>query len=53
LKNKRSRDAVIMRDQMIGYVDAIIERQDKGDCLKMTESMQIEVASRKTMKDLI
>jgi hypothetical protein len=42
-----------MRDQMIGYVDAVIERQDKADCLKMTETMQVEVASRNTMKDLL
>jgi hypothetical protein len=38
---------------MIGYADALIERQDKYDVLKATESFQFETKSRKVMKDLV
>lgn len=37
---------------MIGYVNAIIERMDRGDVLKKIESFHIETASRKTFRQL-
>ena len=37
---------------MIGYVNAIIERMDKGDAIKKIETFQIETASRKTFRQL-
>ena len=36
----------------MGYVNAIIERMDKGDVLKKMETFQIETASRKTFRQL-
>ena len=47
-----SHDAKILREELIGYVDAILERQDRADILKKVESFQIETASRRTMKEL-
>jgi len=38
---------------MVGYADAIIERQDRYDVLKKIESFQIETASRRALKDLV
>jgi len=38
---------------MLGYTDAIIERQDKYDVLKATESFQLESRSRKVLRDLV
>ena len=38
---------------MIGYTDAILERQDRYDILKTMESFQIETNTRKVMKELV
>lgn len=38
---------------MVGYADALIERQDRYDILKKIESFQIETASRRALKDLV
>lgn len=37
---------------MIGYASAIIERQDKANAVKKMETLQIEVAARKTLREL-
>ena len=37
---------------MIGYVNAVIERMDRGDILKKVETFQIETASRKAAREL-
>ena len=37
-KHVLSRDAKILREEMIGYVDAILERQDKADIIKKIET---------------
>ena len=36
----------------MGYVNAIIERMDKGDHLRTFETFQVETASRKTFRQL-
>lgn len=38
---------------MLGYVDSIVERQDKYDILKKVESFEVEVAARKAMRELV
>jgi hypothetical protein len=38
---------------MLGYVDAIIKRQDKYDVLKKVETFQVETASRHSLKELV
>ena len=38
---------------MLGYVDAIVQRQDKGNMLKKMESFQIEAAARGAFSDLV
>jgi len=38
---------------MLGYVDALIKRQDKYDVLKKVETFQVETASRHSMKELV
>lgn len=37
---------------MIGYIDAILERQDRADILKKMETFQIEGVSRKVYREL-
>lgn len=37
---------------MIGYIDAILERQDRADVLKKMESFQMEGVSRKVFREL-
>lgn len=37
---------------MIGYIDAILERQDRADVLKKMESFQLEGVSRKVFREL-
>lgn len=37
---------------MIGYVDAILERQDRADVLKKMETFQMEGVSRKIFREL-
>ena len=38
---------------MLGYVEGIVERQDKYDILKKVESFEVEVASRKALRELV
>lgn len=38
---------------MIGYMDAILQRQDKGDMLLKMESFQIEQASRRSLSEIM
>ena len=38
---------------MVGYVDAIIARQDANCELKGMETFHVETASRRTMKELV
>ena len=38
---------------MMGYVDAIISRQDANHEIKNMESFHVETASRRTMKELV
>ena len=38
---------------MLGYVEGIVERQDKYDILKKVESFEVEVAARKAMRELV
>jgi hypothetical protein len=52
-RQKVSRESEIIREQMIGYTDAIIERQDRYDILKTMESFDIETKTRKVMKELV
>ena len=52
-KHELSEDAVKAREQMIGYVDAIIVRQDRCDVFQKFESMQVESSSRRVLKDLV
>ena len=47
-----SKQADVLKEELIGYVNAIIERMDKGDALKTMETFQIETASRKTFRQL-
>ena len=49
-KHVLSRNADVLKEELIGYVNAIIERMDKADALKKFESFQIETASRKTFR---
>ena len=42
----------MLREELIGYANAIIERMDRSDILKKVESFQIETASRKTFREL-
>jgi len=37
---------------MIGYAEAVIERQDRYDVLKKTESFEIETSARTVLKEL-
>ena len=47
-----SHNADVLKEEMIGYVNAIIERMDRADALKKFETFQIETASRKTFREL-
>ena len=47
-----STNAAILREEMIGYIDAILERQDRADVLKKMESFQMEGVSRKVFREL-
>ena len=47
-----SHNAEILKEELMGYVNAIIERMDRADVLKKVESFQIETASRKTFRQL-
>ena len=38
---------------MIGYVSAIIKRQDRFDMCKGIETLEVESASRRVLKDLV
>jgi hypothetical protein len=55
---KQKRDAhlslevKVMKDTLLGYVDEVIERQNKVGPVQKIESFQIETASRRVMKDL-
>ena len=51
-KHVLSNNAEILKEEMIGYVNAIIERMDKANALKKFESFQIETASRKAFGSL-
>ena len=42
----------MLKEELIGYVNAIIERMDRADALKKFETFQIETASRKTFRQL-
>ena len=42
----------MLKEELFGYVNAIIERMDRSDALKKFESFQIETASRKTFRQL-
>lgn len=42
----------MLKEELMGYVNAIIERMDKSHALKKFESFQIETASRKTFRQL-
>lgn len=42
----------MLKEELFGYVNAIIERMDRADILKKVESFQIETASRKTFRQL-
>ena len=42
----------MLKEELIGYANAIIERMDRADILKKVESFQIETASRKTFRQL-
>ena len=48
-KDKITRQANKIREQMIGYTDAIIERQDRYDILKRVESFDVETKTRRVM----
>ena len=51
-KHVLSEDAVVLREEMIGYVNAVLERMDKGNALRKFESFQVETASRKAFRTL-
>ena len=51
-KHVLSNNAEVLREELIGYANAIIERMDKANALKKIESFQIETASRKTFRQL-
>ena len=38
---------------MLGYIDAILQRQDKGDVNLKMESFQIEIASRRSLQEIL
>jgi hypothetical protein len=38
---------------MIGYIEAILQRQDKGDMLLKMETFQIEQASRRSLSEIM
>ena len=47
-----SNDAEVLKEEMIGYVNAVIERMDRGDILKQVETFLIETASSKTFREI-
>jgi len=49
-KHVLSHNAEVLKEEMMGYVNAIIERMDRGDVLKKIESFHVETASRKTFR---
>ena len=51
-KHVLSHNAEVLKEELLGYVNAIIERMDRSDALKKFESFQIETASRKTFRQL-
>jgi hypothetical protein len=53
-KNKKmSKEARLIKEQMIGFADAIISRQDRTDILKKTESMEMERSARKVLTEVL
>lgn len=47
-----SYNATVIREEMLGYVDAILERQDQADAVKRMENFHIENVSRKVYREL-
>lgn len=48
-----SYEADVIKEEMIGYMDAIIQRQDVNNLPKKMESFQIENAARRSLRDLM
>ncbi len=38
---------------MNGYMEAVLQRQDKANCLRKFETFEIENASRRSLKELM
>ena len=52
-KQVASKEAMRIKEQMLGFVNGIIARQDEHNVLKTTESLQIETSTRRVMKELV
>ena len=48
-----SYEASVIKEEMIGYMDAIIQRQDQGHLYQKMETFQVENAARRSLKDLM
>ena len=48
-----SYEATELKEEMLGYIDAIVQRQDKAHYLKKMETFHIENASRRSLKELM
>lgn len=46
-------EATALKEEMLGYVDAIVQRQDRADCLRKMESFDVENASRRVLGSLM
>lgn len=46
-------EATALKEEMLGYVDAIVQRQDRADCMKKMETFDVENASRRVLSSLM
>ena len=46
-------EAKVIREEMVGYIDAILQRQDESNLQKRMETFQVENAARRSLKELM
>lgn len=52
-KAKLQRQSVQIREELVGYVDALVQRQDRTNMFSKLETFQVEAAARRSVRELI
>ena len=42
----------MIREELVGYVDAIIQRQDRANLMSKMETLTVENAARRSLQDI-